>query len=49
MEEIQRKRKMAFIMILVSIFMITSGCLSSLIIGLKEDKKMTLISRIHVL
>ena len=28
-------------MILVSIFMITSGCLSSLIIGLKEDKEMT--------
>lgn len=41
MEEIQRNRKISFIMILVSIFMITSGCLSSLIIGLKEDKKMT--------
>ena len=41
MEEIQRNRKISFIMILVSIFMIASGCLSSLIIGLKEDKKMT--------
>ena len=41
MEEIQRNRKISFIIILVSIFMITSGCLSSLIIGLKEDKKMT--------
>ena len=41
MEEIQRNRKISFIMILVSIFMIISGSLSSLIIGLKEDKKMT--------
>ena len=41
MEQIQRNRKISFIMILVSIFMITSGCLSSLILGLKEDKKMT--------
>lgn len=41
MEDIKRKRKISYIMIVISIFMIISGCLSSLIIGLKEDKKMT--------
>lgn len=41
MEEIKRNRKIAYIMILISIFMITAGGISSLIIGLKEDRKQT--------
>ena len=41
MSEINKKRKLAIIMIFISIFMISSGFISSLVIGLKEDKKMT--------
>ena len=41
MEEIKKQRKIAFILFLISIFMISAGGISSLIIGLKEDKKMT--------
>ncbi len=41
MENIKRQRKIAFIMILVSIVMISSGLVSSLIVGLKEDKQLT--------
>ncbi len=41
MEEIQRNRKIAYILILISIFMIISGGISSLVIGLKEDRKQT--------
>ncbi len=41
MEEIRKRRKISYIMMLISIFMIISGCISSLFIGLKEDKKMT--------
>ena len=41
MEEIKRNRKISFILILISIFMIVSGLISSLVIGLKEDQKMT--------
>lgn len=41
MEKIKRQRKIAFIMILVSIVMISSGLVSSLIVGLKEDKQLT--------
>lgn len=41
MEEINSKRKIAVVMIFVSIFMIISGMVSSLIIGLQEDKRLT--------
>ena len=41
MDNIKRQRKIAFIMILVSIVMISSGLVSSLIVGLKEDKQLT--------
>ena len=41
MEKIKRQRKIAFIMILVSIVMISSGLVSSLVVGLKEDKQLT--------
>lgn len=41
MEEIRKMRKISYIMMLISIFMVISGCISSLFIGLKEDKEMT--------
>ena len=41
MDNIKRQRKIAFIMMLVSIVMISSGLVSSLIVGLKEDKQLT--------
>ena len=41
MESIKKQRKYAFIMIIVSIFMIITGSISSLVIGLKEDRKET--------
>ena len=41
MEKIKRQRKIAFIMMLVSIVMISSGLVTSLIVGLKEDKQLT--------
>ena len=41
MERFKLQRKISYIMILVSIFMIISGFVSSLVIGLKEDRKMT--------
>ena len=41
MENVKKQRKIAFIMILVSIVMISSGLVSSLIVGLKEDKQLT--------
>ena len=39
--KLQTNNKIPFILIGVSIFMIIVGCISSLIIGLNEDKKMT--------
>lgn len=41
MDNIKRQRKIAFIMMLVSVVMISSGLVSSLIVGLKEDKQLT--------
>jgi len=41
MESIKKQRKIAFIMILVSIVMISSGLVSSLVLGLKEDRQLT--------
>ena len=41
MDNIKRQRKIAFIMMLVSIVMISSGLVTSLIVGLKEDKQLT--------
>ena len=41
MERFKLQRKISYIMIFVSIFMIISGFVSSLVIGLKEDRKMT--------
>lgn len=41
MDDLSKKNKKYYIMIIISIFMIISGGISSLIIGLKQDRKET--------